>query len=179
MGQNKNRFEVAVIIAVFVAGASMFTASSTYNIANAQGSQQQQKNVVRDSETILLEGKTIPANDYIHLYDSTPYMITNSHIAAKLPCDNNNTSPLKILIGQAPNLTPAELEFVKPLSTPGKMCIYHVDIPSKAGEVVTDIAIQNPTANEINLQSTTTVVIGVNEITPLSSGSEGNMTMSK
>ncbi|MFL6323280.1 MAG: hypothetical protein ACJ72C_00765 [Nitrososphaeraceae archaeon] len=178
MRQNNNRLEIAAIIVVFVAGALIFTTSSTYNIANAQGGQQQ-KNVVRDSQAILLEGKTIPANDYIHLYDSTPYMITNGHIAAKLPCDTNTTSPLKILIGQAPNLTPAELEFVKPLSTPGKLCIYHVDIPSKPGEVITDIAIQNPTANEIKLQPTTTVVIGVNEITPLPSGSEGNMTMSK
>ena len=181
MRQNKNRLEVAVIIAVFVTGALIFMSSSTYNIANAQGAQQQ-KNVVRDSQAILLEDKTIPANDYMHLYDSTPYMIINGHIAAKLPCDTNNTSPLKILIGQAPNLTPAELEFVKPLSTPGKMCIYHVDLPSKAGEVVTDIAIQNPTTTEIKLPSTSTIVIGVNEITPLqssASSSEGNMTMSK
>ena len=180
MIQNKNRFEVAAIIAVFVAGALIFISNSdnTYNIANAQGNQQQ-KNVVRDSQTILLEGKTIPANDYIHLYDSTPYMITNGHIAAKLPCETNTTSPLKILIGQAPNLKPAELEFVKPLSTPGKLCIYHVDIPSKPGEVITDVAIQNPTANQITLQPTTTVVIGVNEIAPLQGSSGGNMTMSK
>ncbi|MDQ3902494.1 MAG: hypothetical protein M3247_02395 [Thermoproteota archaeon] len=180
MKQNKNRLEVAAIIAVFVAGALTFmSSSSSYNIANAQGSQQQ-KSVVRDSQAILLEDKTIPANDYIHLYDSTPYMIINGHIAAKLPCDTSNTSPLKVLIGQAPNLTPAELEFVKPLSTPGKMCIYHVDIPSKAGQVVTDIAIQNPTTTEIKLPSTSSIVIGVNEIAPLqSSGSSGgNMTMS-
>lgn len=180
---------VAAVIVVFVAGALIFAAgsSSTYNIANAQGStsggggqQQQQKNVVRDSQTLLLEGKTIPSNDYIHLYDSTPYMIINGHIAAKLPCGANTTSPLKILTGQAPNLKPAELEFVKPLSIPGKLCIYHVDIPSKSGEVVTDIAIQNPTANEIKFPPTSTVVIGVNEITPLqSSGGGGNMTMSK
>jgi hypothetical protein len=176
MRQNNNRLQVAAIIIVFVAGALIFMTSSTYNIANAQGGQQQ-KNVVRDSQAILLEGKTIPANDYIHLYDSTPYMITNGHIAAKLPCDASNTSPLKVLIGQAPNLTPAELEFVKPLSTPGKMCIYHVDIPSKAGEVVTDIAIQNPTTTEIKLPSTSSIVIGVNEIAPLQS-SGGNMTMS-
>jgi len=181
MRQNKNSLEVAAIIAVFVAGALIFVSNSNsiYNIANAQGGQQQ-KSVVRDSQAILLEDKTIPANDYIHLYDSTPYMITNGHIAAKLPCDTNNTSPLKVLIGQAPNLTPAELEFVKPLSTPGKLCIYHVDIPSKAGEVVTDIAIQNPTTTEIKLPSTSSIVIGVNEIAPLqSSGSSGgNMTMS-
>jgi len=181
MRQNNNGLKVTAVIVVFVAGALIFIASnsSTYNIANAQGSQQQ-KNVVRDSQTILLEDKTIPANDYIHLYDSTPYMITNGHIAAKLPCDTTNTSPLKILIGQAPNLKPAELGFVKPLSTPGKMCIYHVDIPSKSGEVVTDIAIQNPTTTEIKLPSTSSVVIGVNEIAPLQgSSSGGNMTMSK
>src|SRR5919202_4455057 len=111
MRQNKNRLEVAAIIAVFVTGGLMFVSNSnsTYNIANAQ----QQKNVVRDSQATLLEDKTIPANDYIHLYDSTPYMITNGHIAAKLPCDTTNTSPLKILTGQAPNLKPADLEFVK------------------------------------------------------------------
>jgi hypothetical protein len=177
--RRKNTFEVAAIIAFFVAGALTFMASNSYNIANAQGGQQQQKNVVRDSQAILLEDKIIPANDYIHLYDSTPYMITNGHIAAKLPCDASNTSPLKVLIGQAPNLTPAELEFVKPLSTPGKLCIYHVDIPSKPGQIITDIAIQNPTTSEIKLEPTTTVVIGVNEITPLPSGSGGNMTMSK
>ena len=178
MRQSKNKLEVAAIIAVFVVGALIFANSSTYNIANAQGGQQQ-KSVVRDSQAILLEDKTIPANDYIHLYDSTPYMIINGHIAAKLPCDANNTSPLKVLIGQAPNLTPAELEFVKPLSTPGKMCIYHVDIPSKAGQVVTDIAIQNPTTTEIKLPSTSSIVIGVNEIAPLQASSGGNMTMSK
>jgi hypothetical protein len=182
MKQNKIRLEITAAIVV-IAGAMIFaSASSAYNIANAQGStsSQQQKNVVRDSQTILLEGKTIPANDYIHLYDSTPYMITNGHIAAKLPCEANNTSPLKILTGQAPNLKPAELEFVKPLSTPGKMCIYHVDIPSKAGEVVTDIAIQNPTTSEIKFPSTSSVVIGVNEIAPLQgSSSGGNMTMSQ
>ena len=43
------------------------------------------KNVVRDSATILLEGKSIPAKGFIHLYDTTPYMITNGHIAQIFP----------------------------------------------------------------------------------------------
>ena len=95
-------------------------------------------------------------------------------IYAKLPCDANSVSPLKILIGQAPNLKPANLELVKPLSTPGKLCVYHVDIPSNAGEIITDIAIQNPTTNEIKFPSTSTVVIGINEIRPLPA-SQGGM----
>ncbi len=39
--------------------------------------------VTRDSQTILLDGETLPEGDFIHLYDSTPYQIMNGHIAAK------------------------------------------------------------------------------------------------
>jgi hypothetical protein len=133
--------------------------------------------VVRDSSTILLDGKTIPANYFIHLYDSTPYKIMNGHIASKLLCDASSIATLKILVGQAPNVKPASMELVKELSKPGSMCIYHVDIP-QGNNVTTDIAIQNPTGSPIKLPDTSTVVIGVNEITPLATaeGQMGNMT---
>jgi len=45
--------------------------------------------VVRDSETILLAGQVIPSNDYIHVYDASPYKIVNGHIATKIPCDQS------------------------------------------------------------------------------------------
>jgi hypothetical protein len=170
-GKMKERiFLSGIVLAfVFLTGALILVGSSA-NVAKAQQATATQKNVVRDSATILLEGKIIPTKDYIHLYDSTPYLITSGHIAAKLPCDVNSVSPLKILTGQAPNLKPAILELVKPLSTPGKQCIYHVDIPSK-GQIVTDVAIQNPTANEIKFLPTSSIVIGVNEISPLPASS--------
>ena len=38
--------------------------------------------VTRDSTTVLLEGKTIPAKGFIHLYDSTPYMMNAGHISS-------------------------------------------------------------------------------------------------
>ena len=148
---NEKILSLGILLAVVVTGPLIFV-GSTASVANAQATATQ-KNVVRDSAAILLEGKVIPTKDYIHLYDSTPYSILNGHIRPKLPCDANSVSPLKILIGQAPNLNPATLELVKPLSTPGKQCIYHVDIPSK-GQIVTDIAIQNPTTNEIKFPST-------------------------
>jgi hypothetical protein len=170
----ENRF---LFVLLFLIGALIVSTHAAN--AQQQTTTGAQKNIVRDSEAILLEGKTIPSKDYIHLYDSTPYMIFNGHIAAKLPCDTNSISPLKVLIGQAPNLKPAQLEYVKPLSTPGKLCIYHVDVNSTPGNPITDIAIQNPTGNMMTLPSTSTVVIGVNEISPLSSSSSsahGNMT---
>jgi hypothetical protein len=178
----QKRFSVGLIAtAIFLTGAAItlfISGMSTASIANAQQTTAASKNVVRDSAIILLEGKSIPAKGFIHLYDTTPYMITNGHIAANLPCDTSSVSPLKILIGQAPAVKPAQLELVKPLSSPGKLCIYHVDVNSKPGNPITDIAIQNPTGNTMTLPSASTVVIGVNEISPLpsSAGMQGNMT---
>jgi hypothetical protein len=129
---------------------------------------------VRDSVFALLADQTIPASGFIHLYDSTPYSITNGHIAAKIPCDDESAPLLNILVGVAPDLTPAPLELVPPLSTAGELCLYHVDLPPPAQAnataanatttMITDIAIQNPGDEDVTLPSTSTVVIGVNEI---------------
>jgi hypothetical protein len=121
----------------------VFSIATQYT--NAQGSE---GTVVRDSQTLLLEGITISANDYIHSYGATPYMIKVGHVAVKLPCDSNSATSLKLLVGQAPNLRPANLELVKEISKPGTMCIYHADIESSQqgdNRIVTDVALQNPT----------------------------------
>ena len=139
---------------------------------------------VRDSVFALLADQTIPASSFIHLYDSTPYSIRNGHVAAKIPCDDESAPLLNILVGEAPNLAPAPLELVPPLSTAGELCLYHVDLPPPAQAnataanataanataanatttMITDIAIQNPGDEDVTLPSTSTVVIGVNEI---------------
>jgi len=124
--------------------------------------------VTRDSQTILLEGESLPEGSFIHLYDSTPYQIMNGHIAAKLPCNDANSTDVNVLIGQAPNLQPAELEFVGPLSTPGELCLYHVDVASDETTPITDIAIQSNSTENIDFPATSTIVIGVNEIAHLS-----------
>ena len=140
---------------------------------------------VRDSVFALLADQTIPASGFIHLYDSTPYSITNGHVAAKIPCDDESAPLLNILVGVAPNLTPAPLELVPPLSTAGELCLYHVDLPATeqanatsanatsanatsanaTTTMITDIAISNPGDEDVTLPPTSTVVIGVNEIT--------------
>jgi hypothetical protein len=136
---------------------------------------------VRDSVFALLADQTIPASGFMHLYDTTPYSIRSGHVAAKIPCDDDSTPLLNILVGVAPNLAPAPLELVPPLSTPGELCLYHSDLPAPGqvntttstnattanttATMITDIAIQNPGEEDITLPSTSTVVIGVNEIT--------------
>ena len=124
--------------------------------------------VTRDSQTVLLEGQSLPEDSFIHLYDSTPYKIMNGHIAAKLPCNDANSTEVNVLIGQAPNLQPAEVEFVGPLSTPGELCLYHIDIASDETTPITDIAIQNNSTEDIDFPATSTIVLGVNEIAHLS-----------
>jgi hypothetical protein len=137
---------------------------------------------VRDSVFALLAGETIPAGSFIHLYDTTTYHINNGHIAAKIPCSDNSTALLTILVGVAPNFTPAPLQLVASLSTPGELCLYHADLPpapeqtnattttttttanATSTSMITDIAIQNPGDEDITLPDTSTVVIGINEI---------------
>ena len=154
-------------ILVTVIASMMVYMTSAVTLATAQQQATSMKStVVRDSATILLQDKTIPAKGFIHLYDTTPYMIWVGHIAANLPCDANSVSPYKILIGQAPNLTAGEFENIKELSSPGKMCLYHVDVNSQQGKTITDIAIQNPTDQEVKFPPMSSVVIGVDEIMP-------------
>ena len=125
-----------------------------------------QTSTVRDSVTELLQDKIIPGGDFVHLYDSTPYHILNGHVALKAPCEDDSTTPVQILIGSAPNMTAATLENVAPLSTPGEQCLYHADlIPSGNVTIITDIALKNPTEEDIEFPPTATVVIGTNEIT--------------
>ncbi|HET8794178.1 MAG TPA: hypothetical protein VFM31_10310 [Nitrososphaeraceae archaeon] len=120
---------------------------------------------VRDSTALLLQDNLIPAGDFIHLYDSIPYHIMNGHVAIKVPCEDDSTTDIQVLIGSAPNMTAAELENIGPLSTPGEQCLYHVDlIPSGNVTVLTDVALKNNGDEDIEFPPTSTVVIGINEV---------------
>ena len=134
---------------------------------------------VRDSDTVLLSHQILPPKDFIHIYDSTPYKIINGYLTAKLPCDTNFQSAVEILVGQLTNLKPAKLGIVKELSKPGYMCMYYANLaPSgplaKADNTttITDITLFNPTGYRVILLSTSTVVVGVNQIMPVAESSK-------
>jgi hypothetical protein len=56
-------------------GGGNTTSTSMSNMAmSTSGGTVNKTTVARDSQTILLEGKTIPAKGFVHLYDSTPYI---------------------------------------------------------------------------------------------------------
>ena len=144
------------------------TQDEEYTSKVGQSSEENEYNkttTVRDSVTILLQDAIIPGTDFLHLYDSTPSHIINGHIALKVPCAADSSSPIQVLIGSAPNMTATTLENVAPLSTPGEQCLYHVDLrPGGNVTTITDIALSNPTEDEIEFPPTSSVVIGINEV---------------
>lgn len=130
--------------------------------------------LIRDSDTVLLSHLILPPKDLVHIYDSKPYKIMNGHLTAKLPCDSSFESPVEILVGELTNLTPAKLEIVKELSKSGYMCVYYANLSSygslaKSGATtITDINLFNPTGFRVVLLNTSTVIIGINQLLPLS-----------
>ena len=150
------------------------------NYGQAQMSQKQptsttnsamgKETVTRDAVTLLLEGKTLAKGDYIELYDSTPYKIVNGHFVAKVPCTPKGQSEVDLLTGIAPNFKSSDAEFIKQLSTPGKICLYHVDLLSDSKNTITDIAIKNNSTHTITFPSSSSVGVGVNKIAELPAG---------
>lgn len=133
------------------------------NYVLAQNITDASNNIVsHDSVTVLLDGKNIPAKNFLHIYDSTPSTISLGHVAAHLPCDANSNSLVNVVGGIAPNLVPLSMTFVKELSVIGNVCMYHADIPQKDKNIqITDIALLNSNETDIQLPDTTSVVIHV------------------
>ncbi|HZE78017.1 MAG TPA: hypothetical protein VE089_05655, partial [Nitrososphaeraceae archaeon] len=109
--------------------------------------------------------------------DSSPYKIMNGHLTAKLPCDLKSESQLQILVGHIPNLKAVQLEVVKELSKPGYMCLYQqnllmhkantLDVNSSSknnSSFADDMLLFNPTNGTIKFPHTSTIIIGVDEI---------------
>ena len=96
--------------------------------------------------------------DIISVYDSTPYKIVTGHLVAKVPCTAQSQSKVQFLIGVAPNLHQINPELVAPLSHPGNLCLYHVNLVSDSQNTITDVAIANNSTGTINFPSSSTVV---------------------
>ena len=168
--QNIKKYSIIAILTLsVVAGIFNNVPSYAQEVNQTQTAEEQEyseTSAVRDSVTVLLQDMIIPATDFIHLYDSTPYNIMNGHIALKAPCEDDSTTPIQVLIGSAPNMTASTLENLPSLSTPGEQCLYHVDlIPGGNVTIITDIALSNTAEEDIEFPPSSTVVIGINEVT--------------
>ena len=176
--QNIKKYSIIAILTLSVVAGIFNNVQSSYaqEVNQTQTAEEQEyseTSAVRDSVTVLLQDMIIPATDFIHLYDSTPYNIMNGHIALKAPCEDDSTTPIQVLIGSAPNMTASTLENLPSLSTPGEQCLYHVDlIPGGNVTIITDIALSNTAEEDIEFPPSSTVVIGINEVTKGEHGGE-------
>jgi hypothetical protein len=85
-------------------GGGNTTSTSMSNMAmSTSGGMANKTTVARDSQTILLEGKIIPGKGFIHLYDSTPYMMNAGYVALHNPCGESSKPIVNTLIGQSQN----------------------------------------------------------------------------
>lgn len=114
------------------------------------------------SLTIPLHGINLSRNQFILLYDSTPYS-SKGHIALNIPCDANNPNvPLfQVLIGRAPNLAPLPLGYIRQISSLPEMCVYHGQFGF--GDPVTDIVLKNISDKTISLGGPHSVAISTHE----------------
>ena len=114
------------------------------------------------SLAVLLNGLNLSQNQFILLYDSTPFA-SKGHIALNLPCDSSNpSSPLfQVLVGRAPDIIPTRLGYIEQVSAPPEMCVYHAQFGF--GDPVTDVILKYIANGTIRLKGPHSVAITTHE----------------
>jgi hypothetical protein len=129
---------------------------------NNSSVQQHAKHIIDNlviSEHIPLTGQ-LAEGDYILLMDFTPFVTSiegHSHIALKVPCNEDGTSKVAIVTGIAPNLNTLNIGNATnngtldgerlDLSSEGKSCLYHAELPIN----ISDIVLVNTSNQTLNL----------------------------
>jgi hypothetical protein len=136
---------------------SMSTTTTTNNSTAQQHAEHTFDNLVI-SEHIPLTGQ-LASGDYILLMDFTPFVTSiegHSHIALKVPCNEDGTSKVTIVTGIAPNLNTLNIGNAinngtlngdsLDLSAEGNSCLYHAELPNN----ISDIALVNTSNQTLN-----------------------------
>ena len=136
------------------------------NLAMADGNNDNQ---IPSTVSIPLEGLTLKAGQYLELADTTPVLVTDSHVTINVPCDNGNNnndpeSDIAVVAGVAPDLEPVELEYISELSDPEDNCLYHADVPENEDDEVTDIVILNPGDETVKFGSGNYATVSITEV---------------
>ncbi len=113
-------------------------------------------------ETILLNGLNLTKDDFILLFDSTPFA-SRGHIALTLPCsvENPQTPDFKILVGRAPDLFDMGLGYISNSSSPPRQCLYHGQFGF--GDPVTDIILKYTGDESLLIQGPYSVSVSTHE----------------
>jgi hypothetical protein len=142
-------------------------------------------------ETVLLTRQIIPPKDYILLFDA-PSEISNVQLSAKLPCNVNYTSPLKLFVvstnsGLKIETRLIDLQVINSLSRAGYTCVYEATLPNSTSvlnkamnyplknntnsinsgldpeQTINNVGLLNPTSYQQVLPPTSSIALGFNE----------------
>jgi hypothetical protein len=151
----------SVIALLVLPGMNMSYSQLLLTATNSTSPEQHAEHILDNlviSEHIPLAGQ-LASGDYILLMDFTPFVTSiegHSHIALKVPCNEDGTSKVTVVTGIAPNLN--TLNIGKSisngtldgdgldLSDEGNSCLYHADLPNN----ISDIALVNTSNQTLN-----------------------------
>lgn len=142
----------AMILLTFLGMDNVYSQSVT--LTNNSTVQQHTEHILDNlviSEHIPLTGQ-LASGDYILLMDFTPFVTSiegHSHIALKVPCNEDRASKVTVVTGIAPNLNSLNIGNAinngtlngdsLELSDEGDSCLYHAELPNN----ISDIALVN------------------------------------
>ena len=151
----------SIMVLLVLPGMSMSFGQLISTRNNATSPEQHAEHILDNlviSEHIPLSGQ-LASGDYILLMDFTPFVTSiegHSHIALKVPCNEDGTSKVTVVTGIAPNLN--TLNIGNPinngtldgnsldLSDEGNSCLYHAELPVN----ISDIALVNTSNQTLN-----------------------------
>jgi hypothetical protein len=152
----------AVIIAILLTHSGLNNAySQSMSTMNNSAAEQHAEHIFDNliiSEHIPLADQ-LSSGDYILLMDFTPFVTSvegHSHIALKVPCNEDGSPKVTIVTGIAPNLNTLNIgnaiingtldgkDIV--LSAEGSSCLYHAELPNS----ISDIALVNTSNQTLN-----------------------------
>ena len=152
----------SVIALLVLTGMNMSYSQPLSTATNATSPEQHAEHILDNlviSEHIPLTGQ-LASGDYILLMDFTPFVTSiegHSHIALKVPCNEDGTSKVTVVTGIAPNLNTLNIgnainngtlngDSSLDLSDEGNSCLYHAELPNN----ISDIALVNTSNQTLN-----------------------------
>lgn len=119
-------------------------------------------NTEASSVSVLLGGQNLSQDQFMLLFDSTPYA-SKGHVAMVLPCDPADPgSPLfQVLVGRVPEIVPVRLGYIPQASAPPDMCVYHAQFGF--GDPVTDIILKYIANGTVSFDGPHSVAITAHE----------------
>jgi hypothetical protein len=90
-----------------------------------------------------------------------PFGILAGHISAVLPCNENQSTDISILVGNPTEFQPIDLGLTQMDFGTEDLCLYQGNLSSNLSNPLTDIMLQNNAPDEIEFPGSSSVTITI------------------